>query len=273
MDTPTNIRNEFVMSPIRIALVGDFNPEVLAHRAIEKCFALACQSEARFEPHWMATESIAPGNHHALEAFAGIWCVPASPYRNTDGALSAIQFARTHSVPFLGTCGGYQHALLEFARDVLGLNNSGHTELDPAAPVPLLDRMHCALIEQSQKIVVTDQQFRSIYGADSGLEAYHCSYGLNPHYEPVFAGSPMKIVARSVDGQARAFRLEGHPFFIGTQFQPERQALAGSIHPLVRAFFSAARITRISKTEAVTAGERPGGRNVQQAEASERLFL
>ena len=228
------------MPQARIALVGDFSPDVVAHRAIDKCFTMARQSQPRLEPHWLATESIVPGDALAFEPFSAIWCVPASPYRNTDGALWAIQYARVQSLPFLGTCGGYQHALLEYARNVLGLKNSGHTELDPAAAMPLLDRMPCSLIEQSQKIAVTDKEFRSMYGADSGLEGFRCSYGLNPNYEYFFAGSSMKIVARSEDGQARAFRLDGHPFFIGTQFQPERQALSGSLHPLVQAFLSAA---------------------------------
>jgi CTP synthase (UTP-ammonia lyase) len=228
------------MNQIRIALVGDFRAEVVAHQAIDKCFGIARKSKPQLEPHWLGTENIVPGNTRALEPFKGIWCVPASPYRNTDGALCAIEYARTHSVPFLGTCGGYQHALLEFARHVLGLKNAGHTELDPAAPLPLLDRMQCSLIEQSQKIIVTDDEFRSMYGADSGLEGFHCSFGLNPNYESVFVGSAMKIAARAADGQARAFRLEGHPFFIGTQFQPERKALLGALHPLVQRFFSAA---------------------------------
>jgi len=232
------------MSRVRIALVGDFNPDVVAHQAINKCFAAARQLNLQLEPQWVATEQILAGNDRALEPFSGIWCVPASPYRNTEGALWAIQYARLHPVAFLGTCGGYQHALLEFARNVLGLKASGHTELDPASPLPLLDRMHCALIEESQEIIVTDDRFRSMYGVDSGLEGFHCSYGLNPKYENVFAGSAMKIAARAADGQSRAFRLEGHPFFIGTQFQPERQALIGPLNPLVQAFFSAAAAAR-----------------------------
>ena len=234
------------MSQARIALVGDFNPDVVAHRAIDKCFILARQSQPELEPHWLATESIVPGDARAFELFSAIWCVPASPYRNTDAALWAIQYARVHCVAFLGTCGGYQHALLEYARNVLGLKNSGHTELDPAAAMPLLHPMQCGLIEQSQKIAVTDKEFRSMYGGDSGLEGFRCSYGLNPKYEHVFAGSSMKIVARAQDGQARAFRLEGHPFFIGTQFQPERRALSGSLHPLVQAFLSAAAKARVT---------------------------
>jgi CTP synthase (UTP-ammonia lyase) len=233
------------MSNVRIALVGDFSADVVAHRAINECFAMARKSEPGLEPHWLATDKIIPGNDGLLQGFKGIWCVPASPYRNTDGALWAIEFARTHSVPFLGTCGGYQHALLEFARNVLGHKKAGHSELDPNTPLPLLDRMQYSLIEQSQTIRITDDGFRSAYGADSGEEGFRCRYGLNAKYEGLLAGSPMKIVARAADGQSRAFRLEGHPFFIGTQFQPERRALTGSVHPLVQAFFSAAANARV----------------------------
>ena len=168
-----------------------------------------------------------------------MWCVPASPYRSTEGALFAIEYARTHLVPFLGTCGGYQHALLEFARNVLKLKDAGHAENHPSTSLPLLHRMQCALVEKSQKVLVTDPDFKSPYGADSGIEGYHCSYGLNPEYERIFAGSALEIVARSEEGHAHAFRLKNHPFFVGTQFQPERRALGGSLHPLVHSFLSA----------------------------------
>ena len=226
-------------SPSRIALVGDFNVEIVAHRAINKCFCLVADAGSEAEAEWVATDRIVPGDETAFGPYAGIWCVPGSPYANTNGALWAIQYARTRSVPFLGTCGGYQHALLEYARHELGLGNSGHTERDPATSLPLLDRMHCPLIEQSQKILITNEQFRVTYGGDSGLEGFHCSYGLNSAYERLFAGTALEIVARSEDGQARAFQLRGHPFFVGTHFQPERKALTGSAHPLVQAFFAA----------------------------------
>jgi CTP synthase (UTP-ammonia lyase) len=226
------------MLRIRIALVGDFSPDVLAHQAINQCFALAGPSSAgSIEHQWLPTESIVPGETQGLKEFSGIWCVPASPYRNTDGALWAIQYARTRSVPFLGTCGGYQHALLEYARNVLGFNNAGHSELDPTTPLPLLHRMECSLVEESQKILITNEEFRQMYGSESSLEGFRCRYGLNPKYEELFANTPLQIVARSEGGQARACQLKGHPFFVGTQFQPERRALQSSIHPLVSSFF------------------------------------
>src|SRR5258708_24989273 len=103
------------MSYARIALIGDFNPEVLAHRAIQECFTLS----GRSTPVWLPTETIVPGEEQRLEPFQGFWCVPASPYRNTDGALAAIQYARTRLVPLLGTCGGFQDSFRENPRTVL----------------------------------------------------------------------------------------------------------------------------------------------------------
>jgi CTP synthase (UTP-ammonia lyase) len=230
------------MIETHIALVGDFNPNVLAHRAIDRCFELARQSHSEsIAPEWISTDRIVLGDEAMLQGFRGIWCTPASPYRNTQAALWAIQYARTHGVAFLGTCGGYQHALLEYARNVLRLAQAGHTELDPAVSLPLLERMQCSLIEKSQKVIITSDAFQLFYAGDSGVEGFHCSYGLNPDYEQVFNGALLEIVARSEEGQARAFQLKGHPFFVGTQFQPERRALEGTIHPLVESFFAHAR--------------------------------
>jgi CTP synthase (UTP-ammonia lyase) len=225
--------------PTCVALVGDFNNEILAHRAINECFRLANQGrQTHLEPNWLGTDTIKPGDNQALAHNAGVWCVPGSPYRSAEGALWAIHYARTHAIPFLGTCGGYQHALLEFARTALNLKSAEHAEDKPSAPLPLINRLQCPLVEKSQRILVSDKEFSELYGGDSGIEGYHCSYGLDRDHEKLFAGTPIQIVARDENGEPRAFRLEHHPFFIGTAFQPERRALTGSLHPLVAAFFS-----------------------------------
>jgi CTP synthase (UTP-ammonia lyase) len=224
------------MSHARIALIGDFNPDVLAHRAINECFALGGHPS----PVWLPTETIVPGEEQRLKEFQGFWCVPASPYRNTGGALAAIQYARTRLVPFLGTCGGFQHALLEYARNVLGLHNASHAEIDSQGGLMLLTKLSCPLAEQTRRITTTSEPFKRIYGSDSGSEGFHCSYGLNPDLEHLFNNSALEIVARSDEGEARAFMLKQHPFFVGTLFQPERKALTGSLHPVVKSFFAAA---------------------------------
>jgi CTP synthase (UTP-ammonia lyase) len=223
---------------VRIALVGDFSPDVIAHRAINESMRLA-DGKPGVEPHWLHTSTLQPGQ--ALDSFHGVWCVPNSPYANTNGALWAIEWARTRCIPFLGTCGGFQHAVLEFGRHVIGRPDAAHAELDPGASFPIIAPLACALVEKSERILPTgDGRFAQWYGAPRA-EGFHCSFGLNPACEALLGNSGLEIVARGESGEVRAVELREHPFFIGTLFQPERSALRGELHPLVDAFLQAAR--------------------------------
>lgn len=223
------------MPSARIALIGDHDPGIAAHRGIDRALALAGA-----QPAWIGTDSLRDAAR-SLAGFGGIWCVPGSPYRSTDGALAAIRHARESQVAFLGTCGGFQHALLEYARNVLGLAHAAHAELEPAAAEPVIAPLACALVEQAGSIgLLPRTRLREIYGADRATEGYHCRYGLNPQYETLLGDSPMTIAARDDAGDVRAVELRGHPFFFATLFQPERAALAGRRHPLIEAFVAAA---------------------------------
>jgi CTP synthase (UTP-ammonia lyase) len=243
------------MATTEIALVGDYNPEVLAHRAIERSFALAESSgQSEIQGLWVGTSSIAPGDERGLVDFSGIWCVPASPYANMEGALWAIRFARERQVPFLGTCGGFQHALIEYARNVLGLFNADHAETNPDSAIAFISRLSCSLTEATQEITVLgDSAFAEAYGSKSGLESYCCNYGLNPEFEHSLSDGPLEITARDSRGEPRAFLLKGHPFFMGTLFQPERRALNHSLHPIVSAFFGACRNRTLGTSTLTTA--------------------
>jgi CTP synthase (UTP-ammonia lyase) len=230
------------MKTIRIALVGDYDPAVPAHQAIPEALQLSGERVGVcVEPCWMHTSTLGPDVAGQLAGFAGTWCVPASPYASTEGALAAIRFARESSQPFLGTCGGFQHALLEYARTVLGHARADHAETAPEADMPLIARLSCSLVEQRGRIVLVEgSRLRRVYGADQGEEGYRCNYGLNPRYESIFHGGPLQVAARDAAGEVRAVELTGHPFFIATLFQPERAALQGAAHPLVTAFVEAA---------------------------------
>jgi GNAT superfamily N-acetyltransferase len=231
------------MKAARLALVGDFNPGIAAHASINQAVALFRAAHAGLlETAWISTGQLRPGDETLLRGLDGVWCVPGSPYQNTAGALWAIQFARTHRTPFLGTCGGYQHALLEYVRHVLGRAGADHQELRPESEFSLLTRLSCPLLEKSEMVLFPGPgRLRAIYGREeAGPECYHCSYGLNPAHEFLFQNTALKIAARSPQGLVRAVELEGHPFFIGVAFQPERSSLEGKLHPLVNAFFLAA---------------------------------
>jgi CTP synthase (UTP-ammonia lyase) len=227
---------------LRLALIGDHNPEVIAHRAIPAALRLAAaHANAPVEPAWVGTATLGDDVPAQLASFDGIWCVPASPYANTAGALAAIRFARESGRPFLGTCGGFQHALLEFARNVMGLHAAEHAETWPDAEMPLIAPLSCSLVERTGAIRFTEgSRLRGIYGTAEAEEGYHCNYGLNPRYERLLAGSPLRVCGRDEAGEVRAVELEGHPFFFATLFQPERAGLRGVAHPLVNAFVTAA---------------------------------
>jgi CTP synthase (UTP-ammonia lyase) len=131
----------------RVGLVGDYNPEVKAHVAIPKALALASAAEgSAVEADWVETRSLDGPAGERLARFDALWCVPASPYANAEGALGAIRFARERGVPFLGTCGGFQHAAIEYARNVLGRAEADHAETSPGAAVPLIAPLACALV-------------------------------------------------------------------------------------------------------------------------------
>ncbi|HTD66222.1 MAG TPA: hypothetical protein VK846_06785 [Candidatus Limnocylindria bacterium] len=226
------------MQAVRIALVGDFSPDVLAHRAINESMRLVGNG-MRVESQWLHTSTLQPA--HAFDSFHGLWCVPGSPYANTDGALRAIEWARSRNIPFLGTCGGFQHAVLEFVRHVLGRNEAAHAELDSSASFPVIAPLACALVEKSERILPTGRgRFARWYGSAPRMEGFHCSFGLNAACESVLENNGLEVVARGENGEVRAIELAQHPFFIGTLFQPERSALRGELHPLVHAFLEAA---------------------------------
>jgi CTP synthase (UTP-ammonia lyase) len=224
------------MSKVRIALIGDYNPSVKAHQAIPRALALAVDADADCQWEWLNTSTLTSDPSTQLSDFDGIWCVPASPYANTRGALNAIRFARESGRAFLGTCGGFQHALMEYAEAVWGVP-AVHAEVDPAAVDPVIAPLMCSLVEQSgQLFFAPGSRLASIYGVASTSEEYHCRYGLNPRYAERLASGPLRIAARDEVSDVRAIELGGHPFFIGTLFQPERSAFMGRRHPLIRAF-------------------------------------
>ena len=227
---------------IRVALVGDHKPAETAHVAIPQALKIAAaQTGYTVEHEWLATPDLASGANEQLKRFDALWGVPASPYENMDGALAAIRYARETRLPFLGTCGGYQHAVLEYARNVLGYREADNAEVNPQAAMPLIALLSCALVEKSGAITLAaDSYIRALCEKTDVNEQYHCSYGVNPAYLSIFSSSDLVVSGVDPDGEPRAIELKGHPFYIGTAFQPERSALRNETHPLISAFIRAA---------------------------------
>lgn len=228
------------MRPIFIGLVGDHDPEVTAHRAIPKALGRAALSLGRtVDPVWIGTDEVAAEPEGSLASMHAIWCVPASPYRSMEGALIAIRRARERGIPFLGTCGGFQHAVVEFARNVVGLEDADHAETNASGETLVISGLACSL--RAGRVRLEDGSIlRAAYGTREIAEEYQCSYGLNPEFRGVLEKHGMRFTAFDPDGGVRAMELPEHPFFVGTLFQPERAALRNVTPPLVTAFVRAA---------------------------------
>jgi CTP synthase (UTP-ammonia lyase) len=229
------------MNAVRIGLIGDFDESVIAHRAIP--IALKLTAEALPQPlafDWLATDAMPEAD--ALARFDALWCVPGSPYRSMGGAIRAIRFARERRVPFLGTCGGFQHAVIEYSRHVLGWRDADHAETAPDAPRPVISALACALVEVSDSVLLTpgSRVAAAHGGATTIREGYHCRFGLNPAFVEALTRGPLRTTAFDAQGEVRAVELDHHPFFVCTLFQPERAALRGEVPALVAAFIRAA---------------------------------
>jgi CTP synthase (UTP-ammonia lyase) len=231
-------------SSISIGLIGDYDAAVSAHQAIPGALALAGDAvTARVDYEWVPTQEI--GDESRVSGFDGLWCVPASPYRSTEGALRAIRFAREQGRPFLGTCGGFQHAIIEYARNVLGWADAEHAETAPDAARLVITPLACGLVEKTDTIRFHEgSMLAAAYGCLEATEGYHCSYGINPAFLSAIVSGPLLVSAEDRAGEIRAVELEGHPFFVATLFQPERAALIGKAPPLVTAFIRAAAAMR-----------------------------
>lgn len=229
-----------VKDTLRIALVGDYNHDVVAHQAIPLAIDdAAAVLEITADYDWLATSEIK--SRDDLVGYDAIWVVPASPYKNPEGAFIAIQYARENAIPFLGTCGGFQHAIIEYARNVMGVGDAAHQETDSAGRMVIVP-LSCSLVEQEAEVELRPNTLIArAYGREKICEGYHCNYGISPDFAAELEKSDMRVTAWDEDGEIRAVELSNHPFFVATLFQHERNALAGRPVPLVQAMLKAAK--------------------------------
>lgn len=230
-----------------IGLVGDRSDTVPAHRAIPIALHMTAHAlDLEVAHEWVPTEEITALSR--IGHFDGLWVVPASPYRNMEGALMTIRYAREHHRPFLGTCGGFQHAVLEYARNVLGWHDADHGESAPHAARAVISPLSCGLLQDFGALrLLPGTHLARAYGASEAREQYLCSYGVNPELRASLVAGPLREAAVDGSGDLRAVELDDHPFFVGTLFQPERAALRGEIAPPVVAFVKACLVRSSSR--------------------------
>jgi CTP synthase (UTP-ammonia lyase) len=221
-----------------IAIIGEYTPTFPPH--ISTSAAVEHSRSALgidVQGVWVSTGEI---DKNLFERFAGIWVAPGSPYKNMDQALWAIRYAREKGVACFGTCGGFQHMIIEYARNVLGFREAGHAEYDPYASDLFITQLTCSLAGREMELTFSSgSRVAEIYRGTSAIEEYYCNFGVNPDYVALLQSGDLKITGSDGEGEIRVIELRGHPFFLGTLFVPQTRSTAAQPHPLVTAFMKA----------------------------------
>lgn len=186
-----------------------------------------------------------------LNGIDGIVVPGGFGYRGIEGKIAAIKYARENGIPFLGLCLGLQCAVIEFARNVCGLDGANSTEFDEGTRHPVI-----ALMDEQRRVVQKGGTMRlgaypcflkpgtkiaEIYGTHLVYERHRHRYEVNPRYHEILERHGMVLGGISPDGKlVEAIELSDHPFFVATQFHPEFKSRPNRPHPLFTAFIGAA---------------------------------
>ena len=226
------------MKRICIALVGDFSEKIHTHLALNNAIE-HCRKHLDFliETRWLSTTSLP---HQGLDQneFQGCWIVPGSPYENDEAVLSTIRWARKNNFPLLGSSGGFQYMILEYARNVLQLGNAMHEETSADAVAPVISKLSCSLKGRQEDVLITDKSswIYRVLKKEKITGHFYCNYGFNEKYKDFFDDA-FSFTAHSEDGGVRACELKGHRFFNGTLFQPSLDSTIDKPNPLLMDFF------------------------------------
>ena len=218
-----------------IAIAGDYNADFATHRAM-----LPALLHAGADGVWIPTTEA----ERALSA-DGIWLAPGSPYASFEKVLALIRFARERRIPFLGTCGGFQHLLIEFARNVLGIADADSAEHTGGTGNCIVIPVVCPISTDpsSPKLYggervrfLPGSRLRQIMAVEESQEEYFCNFEENSLFRERYEAAGLRVSAVNPSGVARAVELAGHPFFVATQFQPQMTSRPGAPHPLLAEF-------------------------------------
>jgi CTP synthase (UTP-ammonia lyase) len=244
-----------VSDAVRIGILGDFNADFRSHHATNDALQHAAHRlNLKVESEWIPTPSLTAAEaEKTLESFDGLWASPGSPYKSFDGMLKGVEFSRRRDWPFLGTCGGFQYAFIEFMRNVLGVKDADSAENNSGSKNIVISPVACAVPDRkgdAPKLSGAVPEIRlrpgsylqSFYGKDreTATEEFFCNFEINPEFEWAAMEAGFPVVARGAEGEIRAIESPTHRFFLATLFQPQLSSTEKKPHPIVLAFVQAA---------------------------------
>jgi CTP synthase (UTP-ammonia lyase) len=221
----------------RIGIIGDFNAGNPTHVATNSGLQHASVVlGVPVDVAWLPTDQ-----PHAFGQFQGFVCSPGSPYKSMEGALSGIRYARENGIPFVGTCGGFQHLVIEYARNVMGFTDATHAESDPYASCLFITPLSCSLVGKTMEVAIKPgSKAAHAWQSTRSMEKFYCNFGLNPEYQEQLEKSGLEITGTDQNNESRIAELASHPFFLGTLFVPQASSEPRNPHPLILEFCRAA---------------------------------
>ena len=238
---------------VTIALVGKYVELPDAYKSIIESFIHAgAQNECKVTVRSIQSDNLAAENvAQQLAGVHGVLVAPGFGERGFEGKIAAVKYVRENGIPFFGICLGMQVAVVEFARNVLGLKEASSTEMDAQTPEPVI-----AMMEEQKTITQKGGTMRlgaydcelrrgskaaKAYGRNHISERHRHRYEFNNEYLERFEAAGMQATGRNPEtGLVEVVELSDHPWFVGGQFHPELKSTVQNPHPLFVRFVKAA---------------------------------
>ncbi len=240
-------------SEVKIGLIGKYIELKDAYKSIAEALIHAgVSNETKVNVEWIHSEKLDDKNvQEKLGMLHGILVAPGFGDRGIEGKINAIKFAREQKIPFLGICLGMQCAVIEFSRNVLGLENAHSTEMAPETKYPVID-----IMDEQKNItkkggtmrlgeypcnITKNTKAAAIYGKSRISERHRHRYEFNNKYLKKFEDAGMLASGVNPNGSlVEIIEYKNHPWFIGVQFHPEYKSTVENPHPLFVKFVKAA---------------------------------
>ncbi len=248
VDSFKNVKHD-----VRIAMCGKYAKLADCYVSVNEALRHSGAAlGARVHIDWIETEEFEddPSAVEKLANYDGVLVPGGFGVRGTEGKIRAIEYARTHGIPFLGICFGFQLAVVEYARNVVGLKEAHSTECNPDTPHPVID-----LLPEQRGIDRLGGTMRlglhpidlqhgslveSLYGSDRIYERHRHRYEVNPEYIETLQRSGLKFTGWSPDRRRmEVLEISSRSFFLATQFHPEFKSRPGNPSPVYYGFVRA----------------------------------
>jgi CTP synthase len=237
---------------VRIGVVGKYVELHESYKSLNEALVHGgIANDVRVRAEFIDSTRLEEGDLSALEAVDAILVPGGFGVRGTEGKIRAVRYARENQVPFFGICLGLQMAVIEFARDVLGLAGANSLEFDEKTPHPVV-----TLMEQQKGVtekggtmrlgsypcrLEPGTKARELYGADLIHERHRHRFEFHNGYRAQFEAAGMVFSGVNPDlGLVEMIELRDHPHFLGCQFHPEFKSKPFAPHPLFAGFVAAA---------------------------------